>query len=160
MPLSRARTRRARSRVNKSARAGWYDVALSEKGHAEAAEGGRLLEAEGFRFDVAYTSTLKRAIRTLWLALEELDQVWLPVRRDWRLNERHYGALQGLNKAETAEKHGEDQVLIWRRSYDVPPPPMGRHSGRARAVGVLVAGRPRIPCPPAGPGKQSGRRAN
>lgn len=103
---------------------GWHDVDLTEQGQAEAHSAGQVLKENGFVFDKAYSSVLKRAIRTLWLALEELDQVWLPVRRDWRLNERHYGALQGLNKAETAEKHGEDQVLIWRRSYDVPPPPM------------------------------------
>ena len=103
---------------------GWHDVDLTEQGQAEARAAGQVLKENGFLFDKAYSSLLKRAIRTLWLALEELDQVWLPVRRDWRLNERHYGALQGLNKAETAEKHGEDQVLIWRRSYDVPPPPM------------------------------------
>ncbi len=103
---------------------GWHDVDLTEQGQAEARSAGKVLKENGFVFDKAYSSVLKRAIRTLWLALEELDQVWLPVCRDWRLNERHYGALQGLNKAETAEKHGEDQVLIWRRSYDVPPPPM------------------------------------
>ncbi len=101
---------------------GWHDVDLTEQGAAEAREGGRVLKENGFVFDIAHTSVLKRAIRTLWLALDELDQMWLPVRRDWRLNERHYGALQGLNKAETAAKHGEEQVLIWRRSYDVPPP--------------------------------------
>ena len=103
---------------------GWTDVDLSEKGREEAKEGGRLLREGGFTFDVAYTSVLKRAIRTLWTALDELDQMWIPVHRSWRLNERHYGALQGLNKAETAAKFGEDQVKIWRRSYDVPPPPL------------------------------------
>jgi 2,3-bisphosphoglycerate-dependent phosphoglycerate mutase len=103
---------------------GWHDVDLTEQGQEEARSAGQVLKENGFVFDKAYSSLLKRAIRTLWLALEELDQVWLPVRRNWRLNERHYGALQGLNKAETAEKHGEDQVLIWRRSYDVPPPLM------------------------------------
>jgi len=103
---------------------GWTDVDLTEQGVAEARAGGRLLADEGFRFDLCYTSVLKRAIRTLWWVQDELDQMWLPVERDWRLNERHYGALQGLNKAETAEKHGDDQVLIWRRSYDVPPPPL------------------------------------
>ena len=103
---------------------GWHDVDLTDQGQEEARSAGQVLKENGFVFDKAYSSLLKRAIRTLWLALEELDQVWLPVRRDWRLNERHYGALQGLNKAETAEKHGEDQVLIWRRSYDIPPPPM------------------------------------
>ena len=103
---------------------GWHDVNLTEQGEREGQEAGRLLKAEGFKFDVAYTSVLTRAIRTLWLALTEMDQVWIPVHREWRLNERHYGSLQGLNKAETAEKHGDDQVLIWRRSYDIPPPPM------------------------------------
>ncbi len=101
---------------------GWTDVDLTEQGVSEARDGGRLLAEEGFRFDLCYTSVLKRGIRTLWLVLDELDQMWLPVERDWRLNERHYGALQGLNKAETAEKHGAEQVLIWRRSYDIPPP--------------------------------------
>jgi len=101
---------------------GWTDVDLSEKGLAEAHEGGRILKAEGYTFDVAYTSVLKRAIRTLWIVLDEMDLMWIPVYRTWRLNERHYGALQGLNKAETAEKFGEAQVKIWRRSYDVPPP--------------------------------------
>jgi 2,3-bisphosphoglycerate-dependent phosphoglycerate mutase len=97
---------------------------LTEQGEKEGREAGRLMKAEGFEFDVAYTSVLTRAIRTLWLALTEMEQVWIPVHREWRLNERHYGALQGLNKAETAEKHGDEQVLVWRRSYDIPPPPM------------------------------------
>ena len=101
---------------------GWKDVPLSEKGHEEAAAAGRLLLKEGFEFDVAYTSVLKRAIRTLWYVMEEMDLMWIPVTRAWKLNERHYGALQGLNKAETAAEHGEEQVLIWRRSYDTPPP--------------------------------------
>ncbi len=101
---------------------GWTDVGLSEKGTAEASEAGRVLAADGYRFDVAYTSVLRRAIKTLWLALEEMDLMWIPVHRSWRLNERHYGALQGLNKAETAEKHGMEQTQIWRRSYDIPPP--------------------------------------
>lgn len=101
---------------------GWIDVGLSDKGVMEAREAGRVLKEEGFLFDVAYTSVLKRAIKTLWLALEEMDLMWIPVHHNWRLNERHYGALQGLNKAETVEKHGMDQVKIWRRSYDVPPP--------------------------------------
>ncbi|MDX2149870.1 MAG: 2,3-diphosphoglycerate-dependent phosphoglycerate mutase [Bryobacteraceae bacterium] len=101
---------------------GWTDVDLSAKGVEEAREGGRYLREQGFVFDIAYTSLLKRAIKTLNLVLEELDQLWIPVIKDWRLNERHYGALQGLNKAETAAKFGEDQVKIWRRSYDIPPP--------------------------------------
>ncbi len=101
---------------------GWTDVDLSEKGREEAKEGGVVLKAEGLTFDVAYTSVLKRAIRTLWIVLDEMDLMWIPVHRSWRLNERHYGALQGLNKAETAEKFGEAQVKIWRRSYDIPPP--------------------------------------
>ena len=103
---------------------GWTDVDLSERGLAEAREAGRLLREGGYTFDLAYTSLLKRAIRTLWIALDELDRMWIPVVKDWRLNERHYGALQGLNKAETTAKHGEAQVKIWRRSYDIPPPPL------------------------------------
>ncbi len=103
---------------------GWTDVDLSEKGLAEAARAGETLKAEGYVFDVAFTSVLKRAIRTLWMTLDALDLMWIPVVRSWRLNERHYGALQGLNKAEMAAKHGEEQVLIWRRSYDIPPPAM------------------------------------
>ncbi|MFX0183229.1 MAG: 2,3-diphosphoglycerate-dependent phosphoglycerate mutase [Candidatus Hodarchaeota archaeon] len=101
---------------------GWTDVDLSPKGIEEAKQSGQVLQDEGFTFDLAYTSVLKRAIRTLWLVLDEMDLMWIPVRRSWRLNERHYGALQGLNKAETAAKHGEKQVLIWRRSYDTQPP--------------------------------------
>lgn len=101
---------------------GWTDVDLSAQGVDEARAAGRLLAAEGYDFDVAITSVLKRAIRTLNLALEEMDRLWLPVEKDWRLNERHYGGLQGLNKAETAAKFGDDQVLVWRRSYDTPPP--------------------------------------
>jgi 2,3-bisphosphoglycerate-dependent phosphoglycerate mutase len=101
---------------------GWIDVGLSAKGLEEALESGRVLAREGFVFDVAFTSVLKRAIKTLWVALEEMDLMWIPVHHSWRLNERHYGGLQGLNKAETVEKHGMEQVKIWRRSYDVPPP--------------------------------------
>jgi 2,3-bisphosphoglycerate-dependent phosphoglycerate mutase len=101
---------------------GWTDVGLREKGLQEALEGGRQLRKDGFVFDVAFTSVLKRAIKTLWIALEEMDQVWIPIHNTWRLNERHYGTLQGLNKAQTAEKYGEAQVKIWRRSYDTPPP--------------------------------------
>ncbi len=109
---------------------GWQDVDLSEKGRAEAAKGGKSLNDKGFKFDVAYTSVLKRAIKTLNFVLDEIDQVWLPVHKDWRLNERHYGALQGLNKSETAARHGEDQVKIWRRSYDVMPPAMENNDPR------------------------------
>jgi len=101
---------------------GWTDVDLTERGRAEARRAGQQLKEEGFVFDVGYTSLLKRAIRTLWIVLDELDQLWIPVNRSWRLNERHYGALQGLNKAQTAEKYGDEQVLVWRRSYDTPPP--------------------------------------
>jgi 2,3-bisphosphoglycerate-dependent phosphoglycerate mutase len=101
---------------------GWTDVDLSDKGRQEAREAGITLKAGGYAFDAAYTSVLKRAIRTLWMTLDELDLLWIPVERSWRLNERHYGALQGLNKSETAAKFGEDQVKIWRRSYDIPPP--------------------------------------
>mgnify|MGYP000894772509 CR=1 FL=1 len=103
---------------------GWVDVDLSEKGMEEAHEAGRILHREGFGFDFAYTSVLKRAIRTLWITLDEMDLMWIPIRQNWRLNERHYGSLQGLNKAETAERHGEEQVLIWRRAYDIAPPPL------------------------------------
>ena len=112
---------------------GWTDIDLTDTGRDEAARSGKLLAKEGFTFDVAYTSVLKRAIRTLWIVLDEMDLMWIPVVRNWRLNERHYGALQGLNKAETAAEHGDEQVLIWRRSYDVPPPPLepsdNRHPG-------------------------------
>jgi len=103
---------------------GWYDVDLSDQGKVEAKRAGELLKAEGYTFDVAFTSVLKRAIRTLWLALDELDLLWIPTEKSWRLNERHYGALQGLNKAQTAAKYGDEQVLVWRRSYDTPPPPL------------------------------------
>ncbi len=103
---------------------GWYDVDLSEKGVEEAMAAGRLLKSEGWEFDLAHTSVLKRAIRTLWLALDQMDMMYLPVRPHWRLNERHYGGLTGLNKAETAARHGDEQVFVWRRSYDVPPPPI------------------------------------
>ena len=103
---------------------GWTDVDLSERGRQEAQEAGRLLKEGGYVFDIAFTSVLKRAIRTLWYSLDALDLMWIPVEKHWRLNERHYGNLQGLNKAETAQKHGDDQVKIWRRSYDIPPPPL------------------------------------
>ena len=109
---------------------GWVDVDLSDKGRQEAKAAAELLNTAGFAFDLAYTSVLKRAIRTLWIALDEMDLLWIPVKRSWRLNERHYGALQGLNKAETAAKFGEAQVKIWRRSYDIPPPALDRSDPR------------------------------
>ncbi len=117
--------RHGESQWNKENRfTGWVDVDLSEKGLTEARAAGTLLKSEGYIFDMAYTSILKRAVRTLWLVLDNMDSMYLPVQTSWRLNERHYGGLQGLNKAETAQKFGEDQVKIWRRSYDTPPPPM------------------------------------
>jgi len=109
---------------------GWTDVDLSEKGLQEAKKAGQVLKKEGYTFNLAYTSVLKRAIRTLWIALDEMDLMWIPVVRNWRLNERHYGALQGLNKAETAQKFGEDQVKIWRRSYDIQPPALEKTDER------------------------------
>ena len=109
---------------------GWTDVDLSEKGIEEAKKAGQVLKQNGFEFDIAFVSVLKRALRTLWLSLEELDQLWIPWIKSWRLNERHYGALQGLNKAETAQKYGDEQVLIWRRSYDIPPPPLEKTDER------------------------------
>jgi 2,3-bisphosphoglycerate-dependent phosphoglycerate mutase len=109
---------------------GWTDVDLSEKGKTEAFNTGVLLKKEGYTFDIAFTSVLKRAIRTLWITLDQMDLMWIPVHREWRLNERHYGALQGLNKPETAQKYGEDQVKIWRRSYDVPPPALSKSDSR------------------------------
>ena len=114
--------RHGESQWNKENRfTGWKDVDLSDKGREEAKAAGQLLKAEGFTFDEAYTSVLKRAIRTLWIILDEMDLMWIPVTKSWLLNERHYGALEGLNKAETAAQYGEEQVLIWRRSYDIPP---------------------------------------
>jgi 2,3-bisphosphoglycerate-dependent phosphoglycerate mutase len=112
---------------------GWTDVDLSDQGKIEAKRAGELLKAAGFTFDIAFTSVLKRAIRTLWTTLEELDLMWVPVEHSWRLNERHYGALQGLNKAQTAAKYGDEQVLIWRRSYDVPPPALDASDPRSPA---------------------------
>ncbi len=109
---------------------GWTDVDLSEKGIKEAHKAGEVLKKEGFTFDIAYTSVLKRAIKTLWITLEDMDLMWIPVVRNWRLNERHYGALQGLNKSETAQKYGEAQVHIWRRSYDTPPPALEKNDER------------------------------
>lgn len=109
---------------------GWTDVDITEKGKEEAKKAGEVLKAEGYTFDIAYTSVLKRAIRTLWIVLDEMDLMWVPVIRHWRLNERHYGALQGLNKAETAKKYGEEQVKIWRRSYDIRPPALEKSDPR------------------------------
>jgi 2,3-bisphosphoglycerate-dependent phosphoglycerate mutase len=134
--------RHGESEWNKENRfTGWTDVELSDKGRAEAAEAGQVLRDGGYTFDVAYTSVLKRAIHTLWSVLDEMDLAWLPVHRSWRLNERHYGALQGLNKAETAAKFGEAQVKIWRRSYDIRPPELTpddeRFPGRDRRYGCL-----------------------
>jgi len=121
---------------------GWTDVDLTPRGIDEAQEAARLLTEGGYTFDLAYTSVLKRAIRTLWIVLDAMDLMWLPVIRSWRLNERHYGALQGLNKAETAARHGDAQVKIWRRSYDIPPPPLEaddpRHPGRDRRYASLA----------------------
>jgi len=123
--------RHGESEWNKTNRfTGWTDVDLTEQGTQEARAAGKLMKEEGFDFDIAYTSVLKRALRTLWLALDEMDRLWIPVEKSWRLNERHYGALQGLNKAETAEKHGEEQVLVWRRSYDIPPPDLEKSDER------------------------------
>jgi 2,3-bisphosphoglycerate-dependent phosphoglycerate mutase len=119
---------------------GWTDVDLSEKGIAEARAAGKLLKSSGYAFDLAYTSVLKRAIRTLWIALDDLEQMWLPVEKSWRLNERHYGALQGLDKTEMAAKFGEEQVLIWRRSYDTRPPELDRADPRYEGKDPRYAG--------------------
>jgi len=124
---------------------GWHDVDLTEKGIGEARDAGQLLADLDYDFDIAYTSVLKRAIRTLWLMLDEMDQMWIPVIRDWRLNERHYGALQGLNKAETAAKYGDDQVHIWRRSYDIPPPELDTDDERHPAHDPRYAGINNLP---------------
>ena len=121
---------------------GWTDVDLSEKGIEEARQAGRVLKEQGYGFDLAFTSLLKRAVRTLWIVQDEMDIMWIPVRKSWRLNERHYGALQGLNKSETAAKYGEQQVLVWRRSYDIPPPALEendpRFPGRDPRYGALA----------------------
>ncbi len=124
---------------------GWTDVDLTETGIQEGIDAGRLLSELGYDFDIAYTSVLKRAIRTLWIILDEMDLMWIPVVRDWRLNERHYGALQGLNKAETAAKYGEEQVHIWRRSYDVPPPPLDAQDERHPSHDPRYAGIAKLP---------------
>jgi 2,3-bisphosphoglycerate-dependent phosphoglycerate mutase len=118
---------------------GWTDVELTPTGVEQAKEAGRLLKAEGYDFDVAYTSVLKRAIWTLWHTLDQMDRTWLPVVNDWRLNERHYGGLQGLNKAETAKEYGDEQVLIWRRSYDTPPPPLTAEDPRGQRQDIRYA---------------------
>jgi len=118
---------------------GWTDVDLTPTGVEQAKQAGRLLKAEGYDFDVAYTSVLKRATRTLWHTLDELDRTWLPVIHSWRLNERHYGSLQGLNKAETAKKYGDEQVLVWRRSYGTPPPPLEPNDPRSERADVRYA---------------------
>ncbi len=130
---------------------GWVDIDLSDKGREEARAAGKLLKDGGFGFDVAFTSVLKRAIRTLWTVLDEMDLMWIPVTKDWHLNERHYGALQGLNKAETAKLHGDDQVLVWRRSYDTPPPALDRDDDRypgkdPRYAGLSEAELPATEC--------------
>ncbi len=126
---------------------GWVDVDLSEAGVAQARLAAELLNAEGIKPDVAFTSVLKRAIRTLWIVLDGLDRMWLPQTTDWRLNERHYGALQGLNKAETAAKHGDEQVRVWRRSFDVPPPPLAPDDPQHPANDPRYAGLPREALP-------------
>ena len=130
---------------------GWTDVGLTEKGLAEAVAAGQLLKQQGYSFDVAFTSVLRRAIKTLWTVLEEMDRMWIPIHHSWRLNERHYGALQGLNKAETAEKFGEEQVLIWRRAYDTPPPALTDgdprlESGNPRYAGLASGEFPKTEC--------------
>ena len=119
---------------------GWTDVDLTPLGVQQAQQAGRLLKAEGYDFDIAYTSVLKRAIWTLWHTLDQMDRTWLPIVNDWRLNERHYGALQGLNKAETAKKFGDEQVLVWRRSYDTPPPTLAATDPRSESTDVRYAG--------------------
>jgi len=124
---------------------GWTDVDLTEKGIQEGIDAGKLLSELDFEFDIAYTSVLKRAIRTLWYILDEMDLMWIPVVRDWRLNERHYGALQGLNKAETAAKYGDEQVHIWRRSYDIPPPPLEEDDDRHPSHDPRYAGIENLP---------------
>jgi 2,3-bisphosphoglycerate-dependent phosphoglycerate mutase len=124
---------------------GWTDVDLTEQGVQEAVDAARTLKDSGYEFDIAFTSVLTRAIRTLWLMLDEMDRIWLPVIRDWRLNERHYGSLQGLNKSETAAKYGEDQVHIWRRSYDIPPPALDADDERHPAHDPRYAGIANLP---------------
>jgi len=139
--------RHGQSQWNKENRfTGWVDIDLADAGREEAHEAGRQLREAGYEFDMAFTSVLKRAIHTLWIVLDELDQAWIPVDRSWRLNERHYGALAGLNKVETAAEHGDEQVFTWRRSFDVPPPPLAeddpnhpRHDRRYASAGLPEA---------------------
>lgn len=144
--------RHGESQWNKENRfTGWKDVDLSEKGIVEAHAAGKLLKAEGFEFDEAYTSVLKRAIRTLWIVLDEMDRMWIPETKSWRLNERHYGGLQGMNKAETAAQFGDEQVLMWRRSYDIPPQLLDetdeRYLGSDPRYGSVEAGKfPKSEC--------------
>ena len=126
---------------------GWTDVDLTATGIEQAKNAGRLLKAEGYEFDLAYTSVLKRAIRTLWLTLDEMDRTWLPVHKSWRLNERHYGALQGLNKADMAKQYGDEQVLVWRRSYDTPPPALEATDPRSERSDIRYAGLPTADVP-------------
>jgi len=126
---------------------GWTDVDLTDKGVSEARVAGEVLKEAGFSFDLAYTSVLKRAIRTLWLSLDAMDMMYLPIKHDWRLNERHYGALQGLDKGETAAKYGDEQVLVWRRSYDTPPPPLAADDERASFNDPRYAGLPQASIP-------------
>lgn len=126
---------------------GWTDVGLTEKGMAEAIAAGQLLKKEGYEFDLAYTSVLRRAIKTLWTVLEQMDRMWIPVQHSWRLNERHYGALQGLNKAETAAKFGDEQVLVWRRAYDTPPPALDESDPRYEITDPRYAGLKPGQCP-------------
>ena len=121
---------------------GWTDVPLTDTGIAQAQNAGRLLKADGYELDLAYTSVLKRATHTLWHCLDQMDRTWLPVQHSWRLNERHYGALQGLNKAETAKQYGDDQVLVWRRSYDTPPPALEATDARSERSDIRYAGLP------------------
>ena len=133
--------RHGESEWNKSNRfTGWTDVDLTDKGREEAKTAGQLLKKEGYSFDLAYCSVLKRALRTLWIALDQLDELWIPTEKSWRLNERHYGALQGLNKSETAAKYGEEQVLDWRRSYDIPPPALDAGDERCERADLRYAG--------------------
>ena len=138
---------KAKSHGKENRFTGWTDVGLTEKGMAEAIAAGQLLKNEGFDFDLAYTSVLRRAIKTLWTVLEQMDRMWLPVQHSWRLNERHYGALQGLNKAETAAKFGDEQVLVWRRAYDTPPPALDANDPRYEINDPRYAGLKPGECP-------------